>query len=144
MKLELHNKSFKFVPALRASTGRKNVAHFCPYVIRTSLFIIALAAILTVLIQITLFETVILSTPLSSDQIVAMNTMTVEEWSRHARKNPMVSTGLDNLKNYLSSPEALLVVTKDRVLPIFFAVLISLFAANYWHVRRATKQIEDV
>jgi len=23
-----HNKSFKFVPALRASTGRKNAAHF--------------------------------------------------------------------------------------------------------------------
>ena len=114
------------------------------YVIRTNLIVSALAALITVLIQITLFETVILSTPLSGEQIVAMNTMTVEEWSRHARKNPTLSTGLDNLKNYLHSSEAILVVMKRRVLPIFFAVLISLFAANYWQGRRATKQTENV
>ena len=114
------------------------------YIIRTNLFVSALAAIITVFIQITLFEEVILSTPLSSEQTATLNTMTVEEWSRHARKNPTVSTGLDNLKNYLSSSEALLFVMKDRVLPIFFAVLISLFAASYWHGRRATKQTENV
>ena len=114
------------------------------YIIRTNLFVSALAAIITVFIQITLFEEVILSTPLSSEQIAAMNTMTVEEWSRHARKNPTISTGLDNLKNYLSSPEALLFVLKDRILPIFFAVLTSLFTANYWQSRRATKQTKDV
>lgn len=95
-----------------------------------------MAAIITVLVQVTLFETTYISTPLTGEQMLAMNTMTDEERLRYARENGMVKTGLENLKGYFSSSEALLSLMKRRVLPIFIAVFISLFAVNYWHGKR--------
>ncbi len=109
------------------------------YAIRTNLLVSALAAIITVVIQITLFETTYLSTPLTGEQIVAINTMTVEERASYAKEHRLRATGLENLKGYLSSSESQLYVLKRRVLPIFFAVLISLFAAGFWQERRKTE-----
>ena len=111
------------------------------YVIRTNLLVSALAAIITVLIQVTLFETTYLSTPLTGEHIVAMNTLTDEEMSSYARENKLRATGLENLKGYFSSSEALFSLLKRRVMPIFFAVLVSLFAVGFWQDRRKTEHV---
>lgn len=114
------------------------------YAIRTNLLVSALAAIITVLIQVTLFETTYRSTPLTGEQIVAMNTMTVDERFRYAQENRMVATGLENLKGYFSSSEALLILMKRRALPIFLAVFVSLFVVNLWQGKQKTKQTEHL
>ena len=114
------------------------------FAIRTNLLVSVLAAIITVLIQITLFEVTYLSTPLTSEQMVTMNTMTDEERFRYAKENRMLRTGIQNLKGYFSSSEALFSLTKRRVLPIFFAVFISLFIANFLQGKQRTKQTEHL
>ena len=114
------------------------------YVVQTNLLVSALAAIITVFIQITLFETVYLSTPSTSEQRVAMSTMTDEDRFQYMRENRMLVTGWSNLKGYFSSSDALWALTKRRILPIFFAVFASLFVVRFWQAKRERNQSENV
>lgn len=100
------------------------------YKIRTNLLVSALAAVITVAIQITMFQTTYITVPLTGEQIRAMSSMTNEEKIQYRRKNTEALTGLENAKGYFSSSQALFSLMKREALPIFFAVFISLFAVN--------------
>ena len=109
------------------------------YMIRTNFLVSAMAAIITVALQVMVFETthVVPSAPIEQ-----LPGITATEKLQYFRENSVAVTGFENAKGYLSSSEAFLSLLKRRALPIFFAVLVSLFAVDFWHSRRKTKQGE--
>ncbi len=111
------------------------------YMIRTNLLVSVLAAIITVALQVMVFETTYIG---PSQPFAQLPGATVEEKQQYLKENSVAATGLENAKGYLSSPEALLSLLKRKALPVFFAVLISLFVVSSWHNRRKIKQDEHV
>lgn len=105
------------------------------YMIRTNLLVSVLAAIITVALQVMVFETTYIAPSQPFEQLPGA---TVEERQQYLRENTVAATGLENAKGYLSSSEAFLSLLKRRVLPVFFAVLISLFVVSSWNDRRKT------
>ena len=111
------------------------------YMIRTNLSVSVLAAIITVALQVMVFETTYVA---PSQPFAQLPGATVEEKQQYLRENTVAVTGLENAKGYLSSSGATFSLLNRKALPVFFAVLISLFVVSSWHGRRNTKQGEHV
>lgn len=103
--------------------------------IKTNLLVSVLAAIVTVALQVMVFETTHVVPSIPIEQLPGM---TAEEKFQYFRDNSKEVTGLENAKGYFSSSEALLSLLKRRALPIFLAVLTSLFVVDSWRGRRKT------